>query len=76
MNLKTTTLRQLIKEDLDLAFRLKLCYFHDSNIVRFITTTDKSKDFNTQGLYGPYDCGGVYGGMYQDLLDVPLYLGD
>jgi hypothetical protein len=72
--MKTTTLRQLIKEDVDKAFQLKLYYFcnynHDANL---LTTEEFVNKFGpTKGYYGPYRCGGIY----KEYLDLPLYLGE
>jgi hypothetical protein len=72
--MKTTTLRQLIKEDLDFAFSLMLYYFcnyeHSPNLVttdKFAYTIDRSK-----GYYGPYNLTGIN----KEFLDLPLYLGE
>jgi len=74
MNLKITTLRQLIKEDVDKAFDLGLYFFcdyeHDANLV---TTEEFVNKFGpTKGYYGPY----IINGIHKGLLDIPLYLGD
>jgi len=71
--MKTTTLRQLIKEDIDRAFALNLYLFcnydHSPNLV---TTAEFIKNFNSKGYYGPYRCVGIN----KEFLDLPLYLGD
>jgi hypothetical protein len=74
MNLKTTTLRQLIKEDFDKAFDLGLYLFCDyEHIPKIITTEEFVKRFNpTKGYYGPY----IIHGIHKGLLDIPLYLGE
>jgi hypothetical protein len=72
--MKTTTIRQLIKEDIDRAFALNLYFFCNyDHIPNIVTTAEFIKDFKTsKGYYGPYRCGGIY----KEFLDLPLYLGD
>ena len=72
--LQTTTLRQLIKEDIDLAFSLKLCVFNDyERNDNLLTTAEHSNKFDrSKGFYGPYPVQGIHKG----LLDLPLYIGE
>jgi len=72
--MKTTTLRQLIKEDVDRAFSLNLyCFCNYEHSPNLVTTAEFIKNFkNSNGYYGPYRCEGIN----KEFLDLPLYLGD
>ena len=74
MNLKTTTLRQLIIEDIDKAFSLDLCYFCNyDRVPNLVTTKQLAPKFNkSNGHYGPYEMISISKGF----IDFPLYLGE
>jgi hypothetical protein len=72
--MKTTTLRELIKDNIDLAFSLKLFIFCDYEHDDILITTKEflGKFTRSQGYYGPYEVNSISKGM----IDIPLYLGD
>jgi hypothetical protein len=73
--MKKTTLREVLRKDIDQAFSMKLVAFNDyERSWSVLTVPELASNFGRHnGHYAPTE---ICGNLFKELLDLPLYLPD